>query len=73
MPKVSSKRQITLPVDQCRIAGIEAGDEFESYVDNQGHITIVKKSSGAALGMLAGIDVDRQVSEAASRQSSIGE
>jgi len=73
MPKVSSKRQITLPVDQCRIAGIEPGDEYVSFVDNHGHITIIKKVSGAALGMLSGIDVDQQVSEAASRQSSIGE
>lgn len=41
MPKVSSKRQITLPVDQCRLAGIEPGDEYDSYVDNDGHITII--------------------------------
>jgi bifunctional DNA-binding transcriptional regulator/antitoxin component of YhaV-PrlF toxin-antitoxin module len=71
MPKVSSKRQITLPVDQCRIAGIEPGDEYESFVDNNGHITIIKKVSGAAMGVLEGNDVDQQVSEEASRQSSI--
>ena len=34
MPKVSAKRQITLPVDQCRQAHIEPGDEYNSYVDN---------------------------------------
>jgi bifunctional DNA-binding transcriptional regulator/antitoxin component of YhaV-PrlF toxin-antitoxin module len=73
MPKVSSKRQITLPVDQCRIAGIEPGDEYVSFVDNDGHITIIKKVSGAALGMLSGIDVDQEVGEVASRQSSIAE
>ncbi len=33
MPKVSAKRQITLPVDQCRQAHIEPGDEYNSYVD----------------------------------------
>lgn len=71
MPKVSSKRQITLPVDQCRLAGIEPGDEYESYVDNDGHITIIKKVSGAARGILKGISVDRQLSEDDSRQSSI--
>lgn len=71
MPKVSSKRQITLPVDQCRVAGIEPGDEYESFVDNDGRITVVKKVSGAALGMLEGIDVDQRLSEEASRQSSI--
>jgi bifunctional DNA-binding transcriptional regulator/antitoxin component of YhaV-PrlF toxin-antitoxin module len=42
MPKVSSKRQITLPVDQCRQEDIGPGDEYNSYVDNYGHITIIK-------------------------------
>lgn len=71
MPKVSSKRQITLPVDQCRLAGIEPGDEYECFVDNDGHITIIKKVAGAAQGLLRGVHVDRDVSEDASRQSSI--
>ncbi|MFU8838864.1 MAG: AbrB family transcriptional regulator [Thiohalomonadaceae bacterium] len=64
MPKVSAKRQITLPVEQCRLAGILPGDEYES-------ITIVKKWAGAAKGMLKDLPADRQVSEEASRQSSI--
>lgn len=71
MPKVSSKRQITLPADQCRLAGIEPGDEYESFVDNDGHITIIKKVPGAARGILKGAKVDRSVSEEASRQGSI--
>lgn len=71
MPKVSSKRQITLPVDQCRLAGIEPGDEYESFVDNDGHITIIKKVSGAARGILKGINVDNRMGEDASRQSSL--
>ena len=71
MPKVSSKRQITLPVEQCKLAGIEPGDEYESFVDNDGHITIIKKWFGAAKGILKDARVDRQISEDASRQSSI--
>jgi len=71
MPKVSAKRQITLPVDQCRLAGIEPGDDYESFVDNDGHITIVKKVSGAAKGILKEVSIDRHVSEEASRQSSL--
>ena len=51
MPKVSSKRQITLPIEQCRQIGIEPGDEYRSFVAN-GHITIVKKIPGAAKGIL---------------------
>jgi bifunctional DNA-binding transcriptional regulator/antitoxin component of YhaV-PrlF toxin-antitoxin module len=33
--KVSSKRQITLPIDQCVVAHINQGDEEESFVDRQ--------------------------------------
>ncbi len=43
MPKVSVKRQITLPVKQCEALGIEPGDEIESFVAN-GQLTIIKKS-----------------------------
>ena len=46
MPKVSSKRQITLPIEQCEALGIKHGGEVESFVaDNK--ITIVKISRGA--------------------------
>ncbi len=71
MPKVSSKRQITLPVEQCRLAGIGPGDEYDCFVDNDGHITIIKKLSGAAQGILKGARVNRSISEQASLQSSI--
>ena len=66
MPKVSSKRQITLPVDQCRLAGIEPGDEYESYLNNEGHITIVKKCAGAAKGILKHVKGDKRMSDESS-------
>ena len=66
MPKVSAKRQITLPIEQCRLAGIQPGDECESYVDNDGRITIIKKERGAARGILKKIKVDRSIDEEAS-------
>ena len=47
MPRVSAKRQITLPVDQCREVGIGPGDEFRSFVAD-GRITIVRMTPGAA-------------------------
>ena len=72
MPKVSAKRQITLPIDQCRIAGIEPGDQYSSFDDNEGHITIVKKVTGAAQGLLSGVKGDSRVSDEASMQSGIG-
>lgn len=71
MPKVSAKRQITLPIDQCKAAGIEPGDEYESYVDNEGHITIVKKVAGSAKGLLRGIAIDKHFSDEQSLQSAI--
>ena len=51
MAKVSAKRQITLPVEQCVVAHINAGDNIESFVDRQGVISIVKKQSGKAKGL----------------------
>ena len=45
MPKVSAKRQITLPASQCKALGIEPGDDVESFVA-YGQLTIVKKRKG---------------------------
>ncbi len=71
MPKITSKRQITLPIDQCAIAQINTGDEVDSYVDRQGVISIVKKSKGVASGFLSNIKADKLVSEKESLLSSI--
>ena len=49
MPRVSAKRQITLPIEQCREVGIEPGDEYRSYVAD-GRITIVRKSRRSCQG-----------------------
>ncbi len=70
MPKVSSKRQITLPVDQCRQAGIEPGDEYQSFVAD-GHITIIKKTPGAAKGVLGPVRGDSSVTDEESLQSAL--
>ena len=34
MPKVSEKRQITLPIDQSREVHIGSVDEYNNFVDN---------------------------------------
>ncbi len=62
MPRVSAKRQITLPVDQCREVGIGPGDEYRSFVAD-GRITIVRKTAGAARGMLGHVAGDPAVSD----------
>jgi len=64
------KRQITLPIEQCRKIGIQAGDEYESYVcDNR--ITIIKKTKGVAKGLLENIKIDNFITDAESLQSSL--
>ncbi len=47
MSQVSAKRQITLPIDQCREVGIEPGSEYRSSVAD-GKITILRETVGAA-------------------------
>lgn len=63
MSKVSSKRQITLPIDLCILAGIEPGDEVSVFVDRQGIISVVKKTSGSAKGFLRGERAVRKMSD----------
>lgn len=70
MPKVSSKRQITLPVDQCQQVGIEPGDEYQSFVV-EGHITIIKKVPGAARGILKHVKGDDSMTDEMSLQSAL--
>lgn len=70
MPRVSAKRQITLPVDQCNEAGIRPGDEYRSFVAD-GCITIVRKVPGVAKGCLRHVAGDPSISDDDSRQSAL--
>ena len=70
MPKISAKRQFTLPAHQCRLAGIEPGDECRSFVADD-RITIVRQQPGAAWGCLAHLRADETVSEEQSLQDAI--
>ncbi len=70
MPKVSSKRQITLPKNQCKALGIEPGDDIESFIAD-GQLTIIKKLKGAAKGMLKHVKPDSSMSDEESLQSAI--
>ena len=51
MPKLSAKRQITLPISHCQELDIQPGDDVDIYV-HQGRITIVKLTPGRAAGVL---------------------
>ncbi len=70
MPRVSSKRQITLPIAQCREAGIEPGDEYRCFVAD-GRITIVREEAGAAKGFLRHVPADPAISDDESLQSAL--
>ncbi len=72
MPRVSAKRQITLPVDQCREVGIGPGDEYRSYVAD-GRITIVRKTAGAAKGVLRHVADDPAHGDEESLQDALDE
>lgn len=67
MPKVSPKRQVTLPAKQCDALGINPGDEVEFFEAN-GHLSIVKKVSGSAQGMLAHIKANPEMTDDQSLQ-----
>ncbi|RTE85504.1 MULTISPECIES: AbrB/MazE/SpoVT family DNA-binding domain-containing protein [Gammaproteobacteria] len=71
MTKVSAKRQVTLPKEQCVAANINAGDDVECFVERQGVISIVKKQSGAGKGLLEGIATHSQISVQESLDSAI--
>ncbi len=62
MATVSTKRQITIPIDQCREANIQPGDQIDTYIYN-GQITIIKKEQGAAKGILAGVKIDKRMTD----------
>lgn len=69
MPKVSSKRQITLPAAGCERLGIQPGDEVEIFrYGNQ--FNIIKKQTGCAAGILKGSEVNHSVSKEHARQRS---
>ena len=70
MPRVSATRQITLPIDQCREAGIGPGDEYRSFVAD-GCITIVRQSAGVARGMLRHVSGDPAISDEESLRDAV--
>ena len=72
MPRVSAKRQITLPIDQCRGAGIGPGDEYRSFVAD-GRITIVRKAADAAKGILRHVAGDPADTDEESLQDALDE
>ena len=57
MPRISSKHQVTLPVESLEVAGLKAGDEVT--IEAEGVDTIVvrraRRDVDAALGIFEGL------------------
>lgn len=70
MPRVSAKRQITIPIALCWEVGIEPGDEYRCFVAD-GRITIVRKEAGAAKGFLRNVTGDPGMSDDESLQGAL--
>ena len=70
MPRLSSKRQITLPADLCRELNLAPGDDLDVFVVD-GRITLIKTHVGAARGLLDHVRGDPTISDEASRDSAI--
>lgn len=56
MPKISSKNQVTLPVDALSDAGLKAGDEVTIEATDEGAIVIRRALDiDAAIGIFSGL------------------
>ena len=62
MPKVSRKRQITLPVAECEELGIAPGDDVE-ILRYRDQFNIRKKTPAAAAGILKGTKIRKEISD----------
>ena len=65
MPRVSSKNQVTLPVETMRAAGLRAGDEITVRPAGDGEIVLavrgsrVRRHAGIATGIYEDGELDR--------------
>jgi AbrB family looped-hinge helix DNA binding protein len=65
MPKVSSKNQVTIPVEAMRAAGLQPGDEIAVRPIGDGEIVIatrgsrVRRHAGVATGIYKDGELDR--------------
>jgi len=72
MPRISAKRQITIPISLCQEAHMQPGDEIETFIYN-GQITIVKKEKRAAKGILRHVKYDKRMNDEQSLQSTLND
>lgn len=65
MPRISSKNQVTLPVDAMRAAGVHPGDEVTIRAAGDGELVVavresrVRRHAGIARGIYAPGELER--------------
>lgn len=65
MPRISSKNQVTLPVDAMRAAGVHPGDEVTIRAAGDGELVVavrgsrVRRHAGIANGIYAAGELDQ--------------
>lgn len=65
MPRVSSKNQVTLPVETMRAAGLHPGDEIEVRAAGDGEVILaargsrIRRHAGIATGIYRKGELDR--------------
>lgn len=61
---ISSKHQVTIPVEAMNEAGLRAGDRLKARADGRGRVVLERESDalseflGAATGVFQGFDLD---------------
>ncbi len=70
MHKVSAKRQVTIPKELCRKAGIEPGSMVEIF-EYDGKVTVVKKELAVSAGVLKNLKGDAWLSDEESLQDAL--
>lgn len=70
MPVLSPKRQVTLPKELCDRLQVLPGDDLQ-ILEHDGKITILKRVKGASKGVLSHVKINRQVSDAESRDDAM--
>jgi AbrB family looped-hinge helix DNA binding protein len=69
MPKVSSKNQVTLPVETMRAAGLHPGDELDVRAAGEGEVILaargsrIRRHAGIATGIYRKGELDRMRDE----------
>ena len=70
MLKMNTQRQVTLPLALCKEVQIKPNDDIEAFV-YQGQITLVKKVYGVAKGILQHLEIDENMTDVQSLQTTL--